>query len=49
LEGYYILYADYFADDPLHGEVIFRRCFRMSRKLFLDIGNAVRRFDNYFI
>jgi hypothetical protein len=24
LEGYCILYADYFADDPLHGEVVFR-------------------------
>jgi hypothetical protein len=49
LEGYCILYADYFADDPLHDEVVFRRCFWMSRKLFLDIVYAVRRFDNYFI
>jgi hypothetical protein len=49
LEGYYILYADYFADGPLHGEVVFWRHFRMSRKLFLDIFYAVRRFDNYFI
>jgi hypothetical protein len=49
LEGYCILYTDYFADDPLHGEVVFRRRFRMSRKLFLDIVYAVRRFDNYFI
>jgi hypothetical protein len=49
LEGYCILYTDYFADDPLHGEVVFWRRFRMSRKLFLDIVYAVRRFDNYFI
>jgi hypothetical protein len=49
LEGYCILYADYFADDPLHGEVVFRRHFRMSQKLFLDIVYSVRRFDNYFI
>jgi hypothetical protein len=49
LEGYCILYADYFADDSLHGEVVFRRRFRMSRKLFLDIVYAVQRFDNYFI
>jgi hypothetical protein len=49
LEGYCILYADYFADDPLHGEVVFRRCFRMSWKLFLDIVYVVWRFDNYFI
>jgi hypothetical protein len=46
LEGYRILYANYFADDPLHGEVVYQRHFRMSRKLFLDIGYAVRRFDN---
>jgi hypothetical protein len=35
IEGYCILYADYFADNPLHGEAIFRHRFRMSRKLFL--------------
>jgi hypothetical protein len=49
LEGYCILYADYFADDPLHGVVVFRRCFRMSRKLFLNIVYVVLRFDKYFI
>jgi hypothetical protein len=30
MEGYCILYADYFADNPLHGEAVFRRRFRMS-------------------
>jgi hypothetical protein len=49
LEGYYILYADYFTDDPLHGEVVFWRHFRISRKLFLDIVYVVRCFDKYFI
>jgi hypothetical protein len=49
LEGYFILYANYFADDPLHGEVVFRRRFWMSRKLFLNIIYVVQRFDNYFI
>jgi hypothetical protein len=49
LEGYCILYAEYFADDPLHGEVVFRRRFQMSQKLFLDIVYAVWCFDNYFI
>jgi hypothetical protein len=49
LEGYCILYADYFADDPLHSEVVFWRRFRMSQKLFLDIVYVVQRFDNYFI
>jgi hypothetical protein len=41
MEGYFILYADYFADSPLHGEAIFRRRFRMSRKLFLKIVYAL--------
>jgi hypothetical protein len=48
LEGYCILYADYF-DVPLHDEVVFRRRFRMSRKLFLNIVYVVRSFDNNFI
>ena len=49
LEGYCMLYSDYFADAPLHGEKTFRRRYRMSRKLFLGIVNSIREFDNYFI
>jgi hypothetical protein len=41
MEGYFILYADYFTDSPLHGEAIFRGRFRMSRKLFLKIVYAL--------
>ena len=48
LEGYCMLYSDYFADPPLHGEKTFRRRYRMSRKLFLRIVNSIREFDNYF-
>ncbi|KAK1666086.1 hypothetical protein QYE76_054245 [Lolium multiflorum] len=48
MEGYCMLYADYFADDPLHGEAVFRRRFRMSRKLFLKIVYALRDYDSYF-
>jgi hypothetical protein len=48
MEGYRILYAGYFADSPLHGEAIFRRHFRMSRKLFLKIVYALRDYDSYF-
>jgi hypothetical protein len=48
MEGYYIHYADYFADNPLHGEAVFRRHFRMSRKLFLKIVYALRDYDSYF-
>jgi hypothetical protein len=48
MEGYCILYADYFADNPLHGEVVFRRRFRMSQKLFLKILYALRDYNSYF-
>ena len=47
-EGYCILYSDYFADDPLQDEHVFRRRFRMNRKLFLNIMRAIREFDTYF-
>jgi hypothetical protein len=46
-EGYCMLYADYFANDPLHGDAVFRRRFRMSRKLFLKIVENLREID-YF-
>ena len=48
-EGYCLLYADYFADAPLHDEKVFRRRYRMSRKLFLRIVNSIREFDSYFV
>jgi hypothetical protein len=48
MEGYCILYTDYFTDSSLHGETIFRRRFRMSRKLFLKIVYALREYDSYF-
>jgi hypothetical protein len=48
MEGYCILYVDYFADNPLHGEAVFRRRFRMSRKLFLKIVYARRDYESYF-
>ena len=44
-----MLYADYFADSPLHGKKVFRRRYRMNRKLFLRIVNSVREFDSYFV
>ena len=30
LEGYCLLYSDYFANTPLHGNKVFRRRYRMS-------------------
>ncbi|XP_073363103.1 uncharacterized protein [Aegilops tauschii subsp. strangulata] len=49
MEGYCLLYADYFTDAQLHGEKVFRRYYRMSQKLFLNIMNVIRDFDSYFI
>ncbi|KAI5006164.1 hypothetical protein ZWY2020_033407 [Hordeum vulgare] len=48
LEDYCLLYADYFVDAPLHGDKVFRRRYRMSRKLFLRIVNFITEFDSYF-
>ncbi|XP_010239009.1 uncharacterized protein LOC100831876 [Brachypodium distachyon] len=45
MEGYFMLYVDYFADDPLHNDVVFRRRFRMSRNLFLKIAEYLREGD----
>ena len=41
-----MIYSDYFADAPLHGNKTFRHRYRMSRKLFLRIVNSIREFDN---
>ncbi|XP_042058642.1 uncharacterized protein LOC121803008 isoform X1 [Salvia splendens] len=43
------LYNDYFADNPLYNETMFRRRFRMSRPLFLRIVDAVKEHDDYFV
>ncbi|KAK1663617.1 hypothetical protein QYE76_051776 [Lolium multiflorum] len=48
LEGDIMLYADYFADEPLHHEEVFLCRFRMSRDLFLKIAHAIRDLDPYF-
>ncbi|XP_071676793.1 uncharacterized protein [Lolium perenne] len=47
MEGYCMLYTDYFANDPLHGDAIFHHRFRMGRKLFLKIVDNLREID-YF-
>ncbi|XP_073362271.1 uncharacterized protein [Aegilops tauschii subsp. strangulata] len=48
LEGYCLLYSDYFAEAPLHGNKVLQRCYRMSQKLFLRIVNSICEFDNHF-
>jgi hypothetical protein len=47
-EGKLRLYNDYFAENPKFTESQFRRRFRMSRRLFLRIANAVEAHNPYF-
>uniref|UniRef100_A0ACD5Y6L6 Uncharacterized protein n=1 Tax=Avena sativa TaxID=4498 RepID=A0ACD5Y6L6_AVESA len=49
MEVHCMLHVDYFVDDPLHGEVLFQRHFRMNRKLSMKIVMSIREFDDYFI
>ena len=46
--GHRNLYNDYFSDHPGNGEREFHRLFRMSRRLFLHLVDAVKQHDNYF-
>jgi hypothetical protein len=48
-EGNDRLMRDYFVEQPVYGEELFRRRFRMSRSLFLRIMEAVVAHDNYFV
>ncbi|XP_010431016.1 PREDICTED: putative nuclease HARBI1 [Camelina sativa] len=43
------LFNDYFADNPLFPETMFRRRYQMSRPLFLRIYEAIQSHDNYFV
>jgi len=47
-EGELRLYNDYFAENPKFTESQFRRRFRMSRRLFFRITNAVEAHNPYF-
>ena len=42
------LFEQYFSKDPIYPESLFRRRFRMSRRLFLRIHDAVVAHDTYF-
>ncbi|XP_022002638.1 uncharacterized protein LOC110900039 [Helianthus annuus] len=42
------LIVDYFADEPLYSEAIFRRRFRMSRRLFLRIADDLAAYHPFF-
>ncbi|XP_062232371.1 uncharacterized protein LOC133929582 [Phragmites australis] len=47
-EGAARLYNDYFADNPVYSDVLFRRRFCMTRRLFLRIAAAVEEHDAWF-
>ena len=46
--GHERLMKDYFVDVPVYGEQLFRRRFRMSSRLFLQIVNNLGDSDVYF-
>ena len=47
-QGHERIIKDYFAPEPVYGEKVFRRRFRMHRLLFLRIVEAVEAYDAYF-
>jgi hypothetical protein len=47
--GYNRLFTDYFAENPVYPDHLFRRRFRMRRSLFLRIVDDVQEHDNYFL
>ncbi|XP_004296239.1 PREDICTED: uncharacterized protein LOC101310791 [Fragaria vesca subsp. vesca] len=49
LQGHQRLFKDYFSENPIHGEDIFQRRFRMHRALFIRIVDGVTDYDSYFV
>ena len=49
MAGHERLYLDYFANSLVYQEKVFRRRFRMSRSLFLNIISKVKTHDLYFV
>ncbi|KAH9102980.1 hypothetical protein AeMF1_020579 [Aphanomyces euteiches] len=47
-EGARRIHLDYFADDPVYNDAMFRRRFRMRRTLFLRVVNDLRLYDPWF-
>ncbi|XP_074579122.1 uncharacterized protein LOC141835648 [Curcuma longa] len=43
------LFNDYFAENALYNDAMFRRRFRMGRNLFMRIYDAISNHDSYFI
>lgn len=49
LEGHKIMKRQYFSRTDSYDPEVFRRRYRMSRRLFVRIANDVRDYDDYFI
>ncbi|EHS62875.1 uncharacterized protein PGTG_21248 [Puccinia graminis f. sp. tritici CRL 75-36-700-3] len=49
LEGHQRLYEDYFSEDAIYPDYLFRRRFRMRRSLFLRIVEDIQEADRYFV
>ena len=49
VEGGNQLFLDYFAENPVYNERLFRRRFRMRKKLFLSILHDLEAHDDYFV
>ena len=43
------LLNDYFVENPVYDETLFRRRFRLSRPLFLQILHTLQQHNNYFV
>ena len=47
--GHDRIIKDYFAEQPIYGDKLFRRRFRMRRSLFMKIVTAIEAHDLYFV
>ncbi|CAM6104035.1 unnamed protein product [Calypogeia fissa] len=48
-DGHLKLWEDYFQENPIYGELKFRRRYRMSTRLFKKILDDVCAYDRYFV
>jgi hypothetical protein len=48
-DGHNRLWRDYFADNPIFGDDLFRRRFRMRRDLYNRLLSAIVPYDRYFL
>ena len=48
-QGHECLFRDYFAENPVYSSNLFRKRFRMSRPLFIQILNDVESYEPFFV